>query len=190
MASLIDIKVRLNKKLRDTDNATFTDDEKVEAITAAIEEGLVGVAEFDTSKTFTNGVRLYNLGNNIRAVYEIKLDTAQNGDFRSLTGDAYEYLVPYLRFRMKYAQSIPTGAVMEIAWFRKLTATDDIPDYAVPYVLKMAIYNTTQLLGAGKVNRFLRNDTSMGEILQFGAQQFKEAERIKKTLPGRRFIKI
>jgi hypothetical protein len=190
MATLTDIKVRLNKKLRDADNGTFTDDEKIDAVTSAIEEGLVGVVEFDTSKTFVQGTRIYNLGNNIRAVYDIKMDTALTGNFRTISGDAYEYTVPNLRFRSRYSLNIPTGAVMEIAWFRKLTAADDIPDYAVPYVLKMAIYNTTQLLGAGKVNRFLRNDTSMGEILQFGAQQFREAERIKKTLPGRRFVKI
>ncbi len=190
MASFNDIKTRLNTQLRDSDGATFTDTEKIEALRTAIEETDVAVVEVNSSTLFTNGTRLYNLGANIDAVYNIEIDTANNGNLIPVERDGWDFIAPNLMFAPPLVSGIPTNSVLYITWLRKLTVDDDIPRLIENYVLNMAHYNVTQLLVRGKINRFLRNDVSMAELLQGGQAALRDAQRLKKKLPKYRFVVV
>lgn len=185
-----DLKTRLNVELRDSDNATFTDAEKVEALTKAIEEEAVAVVEESNATTFTNGTRNYGLGPNIRQIYSIGIDPSNQGNPYPLDKESYDWTAPNLTFQAPYVQGIPTNTVLYIKWLRKLTIADDIPAQVYPYVLNQAVYYTTRLLLAGKINRFLRNDTSVSEILNAGQAAKQDALRLKKSLPAARFVSI
>lgn len=185
------VKERLNKELRDSDNSTFTDDEKTEALTRAIEEDVVALPEEDSSVTFVNGTRSYNLATTIRAIYSIGLDSNGNGyPSPPIDAEAYDFIAPRLIFTSRWAQNVPDGSVLYIQQLRKLTISDDIPDVFVPYVINMGIYYTTELLSSGKVNRFIRNDTTLSEIQARGATAMRTAQRLKKALPSARFVAV
>jgi hypothetical protein len=183
-----DLKVRLNKQLRDADNATFTDAEKTEALTDAIEESIVAVVELDSSKTFINGTRSYGLGANIKQVYNVSLDTGYNGNPTPLPGEVWDFLAPNLTFNQGLTGGTPTSMPLYIEWLRKLLVSDDIPAPFDKYVINQAVYNTTQILANGKVNRFLKNDVSLGDIITRGQVAQREANRLKKQLPAQRFV--
>lgn len=185
-----ELKTRLAKDLSDTDNATFSDDEKTEALTKAIEESVVAVRETNTSSTFTLGTRDYTLADEVQAVYGVSIDITATGAPFPIDGNAWQFNPPNLTFRTEYATGIPTNAVLYIDWLRKLTIADDIPSQLVPFVLNQAIFNTTQMLLSRKINRFLRNDTTVAELLQAGQASGREANRLRKSLPARNFVEI
>lgn len=184
-----EIKTRLAKELMDTDNATFTDDEKSEALTKAIEEELVAVREEDTL-TFTNGTRSYPMDENIRAVYSVGIDASGGTNPIPLDAEAYIFRYSSLVFSSRYIAGIPTNALLYVDQLRKLTVEDDIPPQILPYVLNQAIYYTTEFLATRKITRFLRNDTTMAEIIQRGQMAQREANRLRKALPARNFVEV
>lgn len=190
MASFLDIKTRLNTELGDSDNATFSDTEKNEALTRAFEDEMVAVIERDTSVVITNSLTDYTLLSSIRAIYEIKVDTDGTGNYRKLSAEAYDYIQPILELTYGYATALPSGSRLKITQLRKLGVNDDIPSKYVPYVLNQAIAETVAQLQNKKINRFLRNDTTMAELLQRGQTAERKAGQLKKLLPQRRFVKV
>lgn len=190
MALITDILTRLNIELRDTDNVTFSVLEKTEALTRAIEEEVVAVIEEDASTVLVQGGRTYPLNSQVRNVLGIDIDTGNTGLPIPLDAEAYTFIAPNLTLASSYINGLPAGSVLYINWLRKLITTDDFPAVLVPYILNKGIYYTTEELASGKVNRFLRNDTSLAEIIQRGNMALKAANDLKKSLPTRRYVRV
>ena len=184
-----DLLTRLNRELRDSDNNTFTEEEKVEALTRAVEDDAVCAVEIDTSNLFTMGTRDYPISDEIRQIYRMQL-IGSSGALTPFDNGGYSFVANTLTVDEKYVNSIPTGTTMRIEWARKLDVGDDIPDYLVPYVLNMGIYYTTEVLASGKVNRFLRNDVSLSEIQTRGAMALRQADKLRRALPTQRAVAV
>ncbi len=161
-AALLD---ELDILLGDSDDFTFTPEEKTRALTEAWRDRYVFKSSTAT-QTYSSTVRAYTF-TGPTAIRELQYNTT-DGWPRSLPGDAWELIdgVVYIDFDHRY--TIPDGATLTALGRQKLAITDDIPDTdpnTIEYVFAVAHYNTLKLLGAKKTNRFIKNDTNMNEII-------------------------
>lgn len=152
----------LNRELNDYDNFTFSPEEKTYAIERAIADEDV-YSNLDITLPVT-GLRDYALDERVQAVYDIGLDK----------GDGFEGFVGsrFWRHRTgdntlvidRAGKGITSGSfVAQVAW--KYQDTDNIPSYLVEYVLQLALMKIGDILSQTKVNRFLKNDTTMSELM-------------------------
>jgi hypothetical protein len=155
----------LNILLGDTDDFTFTPEEKTRALTEAWRDRYVVQPASNTS-TYDSTVRAYTFSG-VGIIRELQYNTTDNWP-RSLPGDAWELIDGTVYIDYDYRFTIPQGSTLTAIGKTKLDTTDDINDAntnLIEYVFTLAHYNTLKLLGAKKTNRFIKNDTNMNEII-------------------------
>lgn len=155
----------LNILLGDSDNFTFTPEEKTRALTEAWRDRYV-VQPASASTTYDQSTRSYTF-TGVGVIKNLQYSTTDVWD-RTIPGSAWdlENGTVYIDYDFRY--SMPTGATLTAIGRTKLATTDDVNDTNVDlieYVLTLAHYNTLKLLGAKKTNRFIKNDTNMNEII-------------------------
>lgn len=183
MASKTDIRSRMDLELRDVSNLAFTADEKNEAYQRAIDDEAVYVVIEDEDQTFSSGTRGIELDDSYKAVLSVQVDWANDGFPTPIKGDWWSYNenAKTLNFSRR-AMNIPDGTPLFITVAQKLTATDDVPDYLVAYVMNLAISYCAEFLSNVKVNRFLKNDTTMGDLINRINIGATKAQMLKRTL--------
>lgn len=157
----------LNILLGDTDNFTFTPEEKTRALTEAWRDRYVTQKASGTA-TYSTATQSYDI-DDVTAPSELAYSTADLWD-QVLPSDAWEFDTDegVLTITADYRYQIPQGATLTLRGRAKLTTSDAINDTnasLIEYVLTVAHYNTLKLLGAKKTNRFIKNDTNMNEII-------------------------
>lgn len=161
-AALLD---ELDILLGDSDDFTFTPEEKTRALTEAWRDRYV-VQPASATTTYDNTVRAYTF-TGVDVIRELQYNTADSWP-RSLPGDAWELIDGSVYIDFNYRHTIPHGSTLTAIGRLKLDIADDITDTntnLIEYVLTIAHYNTLKLLGAKKTNRFIKNDTNMNEII-------------------------
>lgn len=161
----------LNIILGDSDDFTFTPEEKTRALTEAWRDRYVALPA-NATNTYSVNSRTYTF-TGLNTIKNIEYNTADAWG-RQLPGSAYtlENGVVYIDYDFRY--SIPDGATLTaFGYSHPDTATSLSGDNVIEYVLAVAQYNTLKLLGAKKTNKFLKNDTTMADIIN----QRRELER-------------
>lgn len=164
MASKQDLIALLNTELRDSDNFTFTELEKEHAVERAIADEDVYYID-EERITITSVTPSYSLDSDIKAVFNVGID---NGDGfpTDLNAEAWSHAAGRGKLLINRAyKNIPAGQTLVLEVARKLDEDDDIPAPLSEFVLALAVVRTVDLLSNSKVNRFLKNDTTMGEIV-------------------------
>lgn len=160
----------LNITLGDDANATFTPEEKAQALKKAWNDSYVVDYVTDTSLTFVTGTRNYAKPSGFTVVTEIGLSPSNslNSSFVSaIANDLWETQGSNIIFKNNANGVIPGGYVLYVKGKKKLNwATDTLDSPSLQeYVKALAGYNTLSLLGHKKANLFLKNDTSMAELI-------------------------
>lgn len=177
---------RLNTWLRDGDDFTFSQVEKNEALGLAIDDPLVYVNDRDTSLSVTDNVTFsYQLPSGWTNVNNIAIDVYGDGSDKNIDRSAWWVTNGVLYFQRNYVISFPVGHSIILYGRHKLSNFDIIPNFLQEYVLCMAAANTIAYLRAGKTNRFLRNDVTMGEMLSSGQVYQARAAQLKRSLHSR-----
>lgn len=154
----------LNIILGDNDDFTFTPEEKQRALTQAINDRYVVKAATGTF-TYDNTVRAYAMPSGVTTVRNLQFNTTDSWN-QTLPGDSYDVIDGTIYIDFDYRYMIPQGATITVIGNNKLTTTDTISATNLQeYILTLAHYNTLALLGTKKTNRFIKNDTNMGEII-------------------------
>jgi hypothetical protein len=189
MASLSDIKTRLNTEIRDSTNNVFTDAEKIEAVTKAIEDELVFTNVEDSSQTIVYQQRSYSLDTSYKALWRVQADVVGDGFPVTLPMEGWEFLAPNLLIKRRY-MNLATGVKLYIIAAKKLAVADDIPQPLADYVLEMSIQNCNEFLSNIKVNRFLKNDTTMAELIARINLAERRIQRMRHTLRNQRGVSL
>lgn len=159
----------LNITLGDSGDVTFTPEEKIRALRKAWNDSYVVSTVWDDSIVFNKAVADYELPDTMTSVKGIYLSSSNTTDNlpEPIDSGLWQVNGTTLTFGSKAAQIIPTGYTLHIKGNYKLAYTDDTLDTVnlQEYVIAMAGYNTLGLLGFKKANLFLKNDTSMGELI-------------------------
>lgn len=181
------LKTRLNTKLRDSADRTFTSSEKDEFYTTACEDEYVYKIAQDTSLTVVAGSFSYAMPTGFTEVTDFGFDANGDGSVYYLDRNDWEVIDGnIILYRM--VTGLPTGATITVVGKQKLTDSDVIPDYLTSYLLELCLIEAFEELKTSLTTRFLKNDISMSEIIANIGTHERKAARLRASLPNRRAI--
>jgi hypothetical protein len=180
-----DSKDELNTILGDSGNVTFSPEEKQRALTKAWRDPYVVRPVWDSSLTFTTTTYEYARPSGISVVMDIYLtpSTAENPE--PIASDLWEVTGSTIRFNQTARNIIPNSTTLYVRGRYKLDPdTDTITESNLKeYVLSVAGYETLTLLGHKKANLFLKNDTTMGELVTLRRELKQDVADMRRSLP-------
>lgn len=182
---------QLNITLGDTEDVTFTPEEKARALQKAWNDSYVVERVVDSTSTFTLGTRRQAIPATMTTVTGISLSPSNNltADFPSyVDSDLYDVIDGYIVWKNLANNIIPTGYTLYLVGYKKLDyLTDTLTNPNMQeYVIALAGYNTLTLLGYKKANLFLKNDLTVSELIALRRELKQEAMELRGKL-GRAF---
>lgn len=155
----------LNIDLNDTDNFTFTTEEKQRALTEAWNDPYNTSAVWDETTTYDQSTYSYVVPTGIDTVKGLYYKADSTEFPTPVPSEAYEVVNGYIKISPEYRYIFAQGSTIVTKGAKQLTTSDSLAADRQEYVLKLAHYNTLRRLGAQKANKFLKNDTSMAEVV-------------------------
>lgn len=190
MASSDELLARMNTQLRDPADNAFSEAEKLEALTQAVEDDYVYVITEDSTLTTVYHRRQYTqLDSSYTSILDAGIDLEGFGFPKPLPGEAYTFVDGNLNITNRFKE-LPAGKKLYLTVAKKLTINDEIPDSHVGYVLNLAVANCAQFLVNIKLNRFLKNDTTMAELVQAINAAQSKAQTLRRTLQNKYMVRL
>ena len=179
---------RFNRRMKDSEDTTFTSSEKDEFYAAALDDPYCTKLSRDTSLTITANQAVYTLPTGfVGNLTDIGYDVNDYGYTHYLDRQAFEVIDGNLIFHYSYRQ-LPGGKTLHLIGEKKLGTTDDVPEYLVPYVLELMTIEAFEFLKSNLTTRFLRNDITMGEIVTAIGTHERRAEKLRGNLANKRSV--
>jgi hypothetical protein len=160
----------LNTLLSDSDNFTFTTDQKNQFLTTAWNDSWVATPVWDNSLSYAQGTFEYVIPGTITAVGDVYFQRTSTDYPERIDNELWSYEnvagVPSIIFEMIAERVLSNNYQLYLKGRYKLTTSDDLPTVELQnYVLSHAGYLSLRNLGYQKTLRFLRNDTTLADIL-------------------------
>lgn len=160
---------QINITLGDSDNVTFTPEEKARATQKAYNDSYAVQKIKDDTLTFTAGTYEYPVPTALTTVTAIQLsksnDTTTDAP-ETIDRSLWEIVDGNIRFRNNIYSIVPDGYSLYLIGNKKITTADTVNDTDLQeYLIALGSYNTLTLLTYKKANLFLKNDTSMAELI-------------------------
>lgn len=177
---------QLNIQLGDTGDTTFTPEEKTRALTKAWNDSYVVEEVWDTSLTFSQTTYRYAVPAALTTVKDIYINPSNStaDEPEKIASDFYEIVDGYIQFKNGAQNTIPQGWSLYLRGNYKLTISDTITNVNLQeYVIALAGYETLTLLGYKKANLFLKNDTSMAELIGLRREFKNDIREYRQKLP-------
>lgn len=178
--------VTLDTILGDSADTTFTPAEKTRALTKAFNDPYVVNPVWDTSLTYTQGTYQYSLPAALSTLQDIYISpSGSTQPFPSpIDNNMWELVNGKIQFRQRADYTIPNGYTLYLKGRYSVKSTDTITDPDMQeYVLALAGYNTLTMLGHKKANLFVKNDTTMGELIGLRRELLAEVKEYRARLP-------
>lgn len=175
----------LNIRVGDTDNFTFTPEEKTSALTEAFNDDYVITDKWSTSLTFTQGTYQYTLPSGVDVIYDIaiKPDNSVN-EPETIDAGLWEVWDGVLQFKNSASNIIPTGYTLYLKSKTKYDSSDTVTEVNVQeYILNLAQLRLYKIMLAKKSMRFLKNDTTISEIVTVKRDLEQDVARYRQRLP-------
>lgn len=160
----------LDTILGDSNNTTFSVAEKQRALTKAFNDPYVVITIWDDSSlVYAQGTYQYPIPETLTAIQDIYISA--NGSTQPMpdpiSNDLWETVAGNIQFGQRADYIIPNGYILYLKGRYKLDPASDTLDTAnlQEYVLALAGVNTLTLLAHKKANLFIKNDTTMGELI-------------------------
>lgn len=176
----------LDTILGDSNNVTFSVEEKTRALTKAWNDSYVVVPVWDDSSlTYSQGTYQYALPADVTALQDIYISV--NGTSQPMpdpiSNDLWELVDGNIHFNQKADLILPAGCTLYLKGRQKLATSDDLPTVNLQeYVLSLAGVNTLTLLTHKKANLFIKNDTSMGELIALRRELMADVKEARTKL--------
>lgn len=183
--SVSQMKTRLNTKLSDSLDKTFTSSEKDEFLVSAYNDANVFIIDRDTSITTTSD-RFYTLPTGFTEPTDVFLDLTSNNIGTRLDRSTYDIINGVIYFQN--VRTLPVGVTVILFGKTKLDTTDNLPDFLQDYVLTLAQIEAYEFMKNKYATRFLKNDVSMGELVTSLNQLEQKAASLRKNLSNRRVV--
>ncbi len=175
---------RLNTRLSDSSDKTFTSSEKEEFLNAAYNDADVYIIDRDDTLSTIADQR--NYASPFEEPTDIFIDTAGDGVGNRLDRGTYDVINGTIYFQN--IRTLPSSTDLIVWGKSKLTTDDDVPDFLQEYVLTLAQIFAYEFMKNKYATRFLKNDVSMGELLSSLSQLEQRAGQLRKNLNNRREI--
>lgn len=174
----------LNIALGDTDDFTFTPEEKTRALTEAFNDPYVVTDDWDTSLTFVTGTYQYALPAGVTSVKDISIKADNSQDYpEKISSNLWEVVGTNIQFKPG-ADVIPSGYTLYVRGNDKTTIADTVSSVRLQeYILKLAQYACLSQLGNKRALRFLKNDTTMNELITLKRDLQQDVANYRRSLP-------
>lgn len=175
--------VQLNIRIGDTDNFTYTIEEKQDALAEAMNDDSVR-EELWGSFTYSVGTYEYDKPTDMSVVDDLYIKRDNNSDEPEKI-DSNLWEVVGNKIHTKNArQYIPDGYTIYVKGWKKLNDNSTVTDVHLQnYILNFAQLKLLRMLGVKKSLRFLKNDTSMSEIIAIKRELEAEVREYRRGLP-------
>lgn len=179
---------RFNKRIRDTDDRTFTSSEKEEFYAAALDDPYCTKLSKDTTVTIVANQAAYTLPTGfVGNLTDVGYDVNDYGYTHYLDRQAYEVIDGELIFHYSYKQ-LPAGKTLHLIGQKKLATSDNVPEYLVPYIIELMSIEAFETLKSGLTTRFLKNDITMSEIIASIGTHERKAAAHRSNLANKRSV--
>ena len=176
----------LNIDLGDTDNFTFTPEEKTRALTEAFNDPYAVKIVWDSSTVFDTVTYQYAIPgtmNTVKDVY-ISASNSTSDEPEKISANLWEIVGSNIQFKNGANKVIPDGFTLYIKGNYKYTISDTVAETNLQeYILSVAQLKCLKSLGTKKLNRFLKNDTSVAEIVGWRNVLTQEVAEARRRLP-------
>jgi hypothetical protein len=134
---------------------------------------------------FSQGTYSYELPTTLSTVQDIYVsvsgETAPSPE--PIDNDLWELVDGNIHFNQRADSTIPSGGTLFIKGRYKLTVSDEITKERMQeYVLAVAGANTLTLLTHKKANLFIKNDTTMGELIALRRELMNDVKELRTKL--------
>lgn len=183
----------VNIRLGDSNNVTFTVEEKTQAVQRAWDDSSAVQENWDSSLIYDNQTSDYAQPSGVDNILDIYIRPSASNDTEPEKVDQglWEVFDGYIRFKNSAQTFIPNGATLYIKSYKKVDyESDTITNKSLKqYIIALGAWNTLEMLGYKKANLFLKNDTTMGELVTLRRELQREVIRLRSSLP-RAFVSV
>lgn len=180
-----DLLTTLNTRLGDSDNFAFTANEKNAALDEAFNDDYVATPVWDDSLTYSNGTYQYAIPtDDITVIQDIYIKPDNSTDEpEKIASDLWEVVGTNIHLKAG-AKVIPDGNTLYLKGKKKYTTDDDIAETNLQeYILNLAQLQCLNMYGIKKAIKFIKNDTSMGEIIAMKRELERKVQQYRMRLP-------
>ena len=167
----------------DSDNFTYTPEEKEDALTEAIRNDYVRKEEW-ADFVYSTGTYQYPLPAGVTVVADLYIKPDNNADEpQKIDSNLWEVVKGNIH--MKQARRfIQDGYTIYVKGHDKYADDDSIAEESLQeYILNLAQLKLLRMLGVKKSLRFLKNDTSMAEIVAIKRELEAEVREYRRRQP-------
>ena len=184
MATFADTKNQLNILLSNTTGFTFNDSEVTQILTDGWnDEYSVNPLVWDSSLTFSVSQFQYPIPATLTAVNEIYVYRSQDDNPDPIDASLWEVVNNNLQFTDKAIQIIPDGYPLYLKGRYKVQVTDTITDPSlIQYIIALAGYNALRYLLLKRTMMFLKNDTTIAEIIATRRELYADTIRWRQQI--------
>lgn len=179
-------KTELNIRLGDTANVTFTSEEKDSALRKAWNDAYAVKTVWDDTLVYDSTTYQYALPNAVSVVKDIYIrpSNSTQTEPEKIASNLWEVVDGNLQFKNGANLHITDGVTLYIKGSKKIDYdTDELESKGLQeYVLSLAGYNTLGLLTYKKANLFLKNDTTMNELVNLRREMERDVVRERARL--------
>lgn len=186
---LTDFENELNRNLNDSANFTFTSDQKADALTRAFNDSYAVLPVWDNSLTFSISVYQYTLPATITTVSDVYLERDVSQFPEAISRELWEVINGKLQFNNIAHWTVPDTYPLWLKGYYKVKTTDTINDVNLQqYILALAGWNLLKTLTFTKLGSFLRNDTTVAELLNSRREMLNDVMQWRQQIGGVDFI--
>lgn len=175
---------QLNIRLGDTDNFTYTPEEKEDALDEAINNDYVRKQIWDSSLTYSVGTYQYAKPTGVDVIQDIYIKPDNNlEEPEKIDSNLWEVVGDNIHLKHG-SHVIPDGYTLYLKGFTKYETADTLTETSLQeYVLNLAQLKLMRMLGVKKALRFLKNDTSMAEVVAIKRELEAEVREYRRRQP-------
>lgn len=175
-----DLLAEMNITLGDTPNTTFTPEEKTRALTKAFSDQWVVSQVWDTTGSFDTTNYQEPVPADLTTIQAIGVKLSTSDFPEPLDSGYYDIIDGNIHWSANARYGLTNGTTLYALGTKKLTTDDTITDKAMQeYVISLGALNTLTLLGYKKANLFLKNDTTMGELIALKRELEKDVREMR-----------
>lgn len=166
-----------------TANFTFTDGELTQALTTAWQDPFVGNIVWDSSLTYSIGTWQYPIPATLTTVRDIYIQKTTDQYPQKIDASLYEIVNGNIQFTEHVQKWMYDNFTLFLKGLYKLTTSDSLTtDNLVNYTITNAAYILMRQLALKRTFVFLRNDTTMRDIIEARNDLRSDVLRYKQSL--------
>lgn len=170
----------MNITLGDSEDITFTPEEKKRALTKAWNDPWVVEDVWNTAGSFSVNSYQTPLPTGVGTVRGIGVRTSTTDFPQPLDSSYFDIVGSNIQWTQAARGGLTDGTGLYILGTNKLTVNNTLNTEALQeYVIALGAWNTLTLLGYKKANLFLKNDLTMGELVALKRDMKADVENMR-----------